>query len=50
MMVQEGADCLAKIDNRGGDGQVESLSSSIFVYCGALPQAVYFEQVSRGVR
>lgn len=31
-MLVQGADYLAKIDSREGDGQVESLSSSIFVY------------------
>lgn len=53
LLVQEGADCWAKIDNREGDGQMESLSPSVFVYsvyCGALPQAMYFEQVSRTAR
>lgn len=32
MLVQEGTGCLAKIDNKEGDGQVQSLSFQVFLF------------------
>lgn len=54
VLVQEGGDRLAEIDNRGGDREAESLLFGIFVYsvqlyCGAGLQAVYFEFCSLAV-
>lgn len=32
MLVQEGAGCLAKVDNKEGDGQVQSLFFRVFLF------------------
>lgn len=49
VLVQQGPDRLAKIDNGEGDREVESLPFSILVHCGAVPQATYFEFCSLAI-